>query len=70
MLVGDAYVDPTEWWDAKWVDEKVMSRLGAATTRGRRPHPRRRGASACARALLAWYRRERRDLPWRRTRDP
>ncbi len=27
MLVGDAYVDPTEWWDAKWVDEKVMSRL-------------------------------------------
>jgi murein DD-endopeptidase MepM/ murein hydrolase activator NlpD len=32
MLVGDAYVDPTEWWDAKWVDEKVMSRLngGAA----------------------------------------
>jgi hypothetical protein len=32
MLVGDAYVDPTEWWDAKWVEEKVMSRLrgGAA----------------------------------------
>jgi A/G-specific adenine glycosylase len=23
-----------------------------------------------ARRLLAWYRRERRDLPWRRTRDP
>lgn len=23
-----------------------------------------------ARALLAWYRRHRRDLPWRRTRDP
>ncbi len=23
-----------------------------------------------ARALLAWYRRRRRDLPWRRTRDP
>jgi len=22
------------------------------------------------RALLAWYRKERRDLPWRRTRDP
>jgi A/G-specific adenine glycosylase len=21
-------------------------------------------------ALLAWYRRHRRDLPWRRTRDP
>jgi murein DD-endopeptidase MepM/ murein hydrolase activator NlpD len=29
MLVGDAYVDPTEWWDGKWVEEKVMSRLGA-----------------------------------------
>jgi murein DD-endopeptidase MepM/ murein hydrolase activator NlpD len=28
MLVGDAYVNPTEWWDAKWVEEKVMSRLG------------------------------------------
>jgi murein DD-endopeptidase MepM/ murein hydrolase activator NlpD len=28
ILVGDAYVDPTEWWDAKWVREKVMSRLG------------------------------------------
>jgi murein DD-endopeptidase MepM/ murein hydrolase activator NlpD len=28
MLVGDAYVDPTEWWDAKWVQEKVESRLG------------------------------------------
>jgi hypothetical protein len=28
ILVGDAYVDPTEWWDAKWVEEKVMSRLG------------------------------------------
>jgi murein DD-endopeptidase MepM/ murein hydrolase activator NlpD len=28
MLVGDTYVDPTEWWDAKWVEEKVESRLG------------------------------------------
>jgi len=25
---------------------------------------------AAQRALLAWYRRHRRDLPWRRTRDP
>jgi murein DD-endopeptidase MepM/ murein hydrolase activator NlpD len=30
ILVGDTYVDPTEWWDAKWVSEKVMSRLGGA----------------------------------------
>ena len=26
--------------------------------------------AAAARALLAWYRRHSRDLPWRRTRDP
>ena len=26
--------------------------------------------AALARALLVWYRRHRRDLPWRRTRDP
>jgi A/G-specific adenine glycosylase len=30
-------------------------------------HARRQGLT---RALLAWYERERRDLPWRRTRDP
>jgi murein DD-endopeptidase MepM/ murein hydrolase activator NlpD len=30
ILVDGTYVDPTEWWDAKWVEEKVMSRLGAA----------------------------------------
>ena len=30
-------------------------------------HPRREGLTA---PLLAWYRRERRDLPWRRTTDP
>ncbi len=28
------------------------------------------GASGEGRALLAWYRRNARDLPWRRTRDP
>ena len=32
MLVGDAYVDPTEWWDAKWVKEKVASRLDGGGT--------------------------------------
>ena len=30
-------------------------------------HESRQGLTA---ALLAWYERERRDLPWRRTRDP
>jgi murein DD-endopeptidase MepM/ murein hydrolase activator NlpD len=40
ILVGDAYVDPTEWWDPKWVREKVMSRLGggeAADTASAKP---------------------------------
>jgi murein DD-endopeptidase MepM/ murein hydrolase activator NlpD len=23
MLVGETYVDPVEWWDAKWVREKI-----------------------------------------------
>jgi murein DD-endopeptidase MepM/ murein hydrolase activator NlpD len=32
MLVGGSYVDPTEWWDAKWVAEKVKSRLGGGET--------------------------------------
>ena len=27
-------------------------------------------SAALRRALLAWYERNRRDLPWRRTRDP
>src|SRR2546425_9386135 len=31
----------------------------------RRPRP-----APLRRALLAWYRKEARDLPWRRTRDP
>jgi murein DD-endopeptidase MepM/ murein hydrolase activator NlpD len=39
MLVGEAYVDPTEWWDAKWVEEKVMSRLGTAQIAEETPKP-------------------------------
>ena len=27
ILVGDAYVDPLEWWDPKWVRENVEARL-------------------------------------------
>ena len=27
ILVGDSYVDPKEWWDPKWVREKVESQL-------------------------------------------
>ena len=45
------------------------------------PHPARRGSKAAGAsrsvkdsarraALLRWYRKHRRDLPWRRTRDP
>ncbi len=35
-----------------------------------RPGTGVRDAAGLRRALLAWYRREGRDLPWRRTRDP
>jgi murein DD-endopeptidase MepM/ murein hydrolase activator NlpD len=27
ILVGDSYVDPVEWWDAKWVESHVESQL-------------------------------------------
>jgi murein DD-endopeptidase MepM/ murein hydrolase activator NlpD len=31
VLVGDTYVDPLEWWDAKWVETHVTQRLASAT---------------------------------------
>ena len=30
VLVGDTYVDPLEWWDAKWVETHVASNLPLA----------------------------------------
>lgn len=30
VLVGGTYVDPKEWWDPKWVQEKVEFQLGGA----------------------------------------
>jgi murein DD-endopeptidase MepM/ murein hydrolase activator NlpD len=27
VLVGDAYADPVEWWDEKWVREKIDAQL-------------------------------------------
>jgi murein DD-endopeptidase MepM/ murein hydrolase activator NlpD len=30
ILVGDSYVDPVEWWDAKWVESHVESQLKEA----------------------------------------
>ena len=27
VLVGRTYVDPVEWWDAKWLEEHVTERL-------------------------------------------
>ena len=30
ILVGDSYVDPVEWWDAKWVESHVESQLREA----------------------------------------
>ncbi len=29
ILVDDAYVDPLEWWDPKWVRERIAARLDA-----------------------------------------
>jgi murein DD-endopeptidase MepM/ murein hydrolase activator NlpD len=29
ILVDDTYVDPVEWWDAKWIREKIDALLGA-----------------------------------------
>jgi A/G-specific adenine glycosylase len=53
------------------------SKVGAPGSRGavRRRTPAASApiladAAPIARRLLAWYRRHRRDLPWRRTRDP
>ena len=31
VLLGNTYVDPIEWWDAKWVKTHVHSRLPAST---------------------------------------
>jgi murein DD-endopeptidase MepM/ murein hydrolase activator NlpD len=28
ILVGDTYVDPVEWWDARWVESHVENQLG------------------------------------------
>lgn len=45
--------------------------MGARTRRGpARGGPEVAVVAAIRAALLAWYRAERRDLPWRRTRDP
>jgi murein DD-endopeptidase MepM/ murein hydrolase activator NlpD len=30
ILIGDSYVDPVEWWDAKWVESHVESQLKEA----------------------------------------
>ena len=30
VMVGDTYVDPLEWWDARWVETHVDANLGAA----------------------------------------
>ncbi len=30
ILVGDTYVDPLEWWDPRWIENRIASQLGAA----------------------------------------
>lgn len=32
ILVGETYVDPKEWWDAKWVRDHIESRLAPPET--------------------------------------
>jgi len=32
VLVGDAYVDPVEWWDEKWVREKIDAQIAPPAT--------------------------------------
>ena len=27
VLVGNTYVDPIEWWDAKWVQQNIEARI-------------------------------------------
>ena len=29
MLVGSTYVNPIEWWDAKWIENNITSKLKA-----------------------------------------
>ena len=53
MLVGNVYVDPIEWWDAKWVADHVDAEPESAA-RSRSCTPRAlRGAArgACSRGI-------------------
>ena len=55
MLLDGVFVDPLEWFDKKWIDDHIEAKLSAKPSSER---------------LADWYARARRDLPWRRTRDP
>jgi A/G-specific adenine glycosylase len=48
----------------------TASRASAGAARRARAGETAAGAAELRRRLLAWYRKNRRDLPWRRTRDP
>jgi hypothetical protein len=39
MLVGETYVDPVEWWDAKWVREKIDEMGGSPPGEGGQAAP-------------------------------
>ena len=32
ILVGGTYVDPLEWWDARWIKSHVDARLKAVSS--------------------------------------
>src|SRR5881394_3965924 len=62
MLVGSA---PGNLGVSSRSQISTISFTVTATTRGQI-----RDLAAFRRVLLAWYKRNRRDLPWRRTSDP
>ena len=37
ILVQGTYVEPKEWWDPKWVREKVESQLGPTVPAPKQP---------------------------------
>ena len=69
-------------WSGRYIDARVSSRAArqgsraarqdsrAARRRLRCTSPAWRPVAHLVAAFLRWYERERRDLPWRRTRDP
>src|SRR5690242_6328460 len=61
---------PDERSSVRRQDDQRLPRPGDALTRSGESPGAGDSLARVVQALLSWYRRERRDLPWRRTRDP